>query len=97
MMETKCIAMDSVVTATPEQVSCGLESEVVVLSLESGEYFGLNPVAASVWNHVQEPRTVAELRDALLDEYDGVTPEECARGVLALLREMAELRLICVH
>ncbi|MBD0321274.1 MAG: PqqD family protein [Gemmatimonadetes bacterium] len=97
MMEARSIAADSLVSATEEQVSCDLDAEVVVLSLVSGEYFGLNPVAASMWKLLQRPRTVGELRDALLGEYEGVSAEECEAEVLSLLEEMAELELVRVH
>jgi hypothetical protein len=90
------ISLDSVVVASPEQVSCELADEVVVLSLRTGEYHGLNPVAASIWGLIQGPRTVAELRDALLAEFDGVTPEQCEAELLALLAQMVELALVDV-
>ena len=96
-METRSVAPDSLVSATEEQVSCDLDGEVVVLSLESGEYFGLNPVAASLWKLLQAPRTVTQLRDALLAEYEGVGAAECEEEVLSLLEEMAELGLVRVH
>ena len=86
--------LDSVVVATREQTSCDLDSEMVILSLETGEYFGLDPVGASIWKHIQTPCTVRELRDALLAEYDAVSPDECLDGVVALLEEMEALRLV---
>lgn len=79
--------------ATKEQVSCDLAGEAVVLNLGSGEYFGLDPVGARVWNLIQEPRRVRELRDSLLEEYD-VEPDVCGRDLLELLKEMAAEGLI---
>ena len=54
------------VRARVEQVSCELGDEAVILNLEDGAYYGLNEVAARVWKIVQEPRTVGEIRDALM-------------------------------
>ena len=90
------LSMSSTVVATTQQVSADLTGEVVILSLQTGEYYGLDPIAADIWNLVQKPLTVAELRDALLLQYEGVTPAECADQVLALLSEMAELELILI-
>ena len=88
------IAPESRVTVSANQVASEVADEVIILSLENGEYFGLNPVAARVWSLVQEPCTVAELCTTLLAEFTGVTPEACRDQVIALLEEMAALALV---
>ena len=90
------ISMDLVVHAADEQVSCELSGEVVVLSLRSGEYFGLNPVAAAVWALVQSPRTVLEIRDALLEQFAGVSEEKCTEELLPLIEELRVMELVTV-
>lgn len=64
------------VVATKEQVSSVLAGEAVILDLKSGVYYGLNDVGARIWNLLQEPRKVDEIRDTLLAEYS-VEPEQC--------------------
>lgn len=86
--------MNSCIVASKEHISCNLDDEVVLLSLQTGEYYGLNIVAASIWTLIQEPRPVSGVRDTLLLEYDGITPEACGEQVLALLTEMLQLHLI---
>lgn len=58
------------VVVTKNQVSCDLDGETAILNLENGVYYGLNPVGARIWNFLQEPRTFAEIRGVLLEEYD---------------------------
>ena len=64
------ISSQSIVVAVSEQVSCPLGDESAILNLKNSVYYGVNPVAATVWKLVQQPRSVDELRDALVDEYD---------------------------
>lgn len=90
------LAPTSVVTISPDQVSCELSGEVVVLSLKSGEYFGLNPVAAAVWNLLQSPRSIAEVGDALLQQFAGVSREQCIQEVTALVAELRGMELVMV-
>ena len=87
-------ATDTRFLASPDQVYCEVASEAVLLSLETGEYFGLNEVAASVWRLIQTPRTLEELLDALLDEYEGVDRCTCTEQVVTLLDEMTALGLV---
>lgn len=88
------LALDTRVVASSQQVSCDLASEAVLLSLHDGEYYGLNEVAATIWKLVQEPRTVVEIRDALLEEYSDIHADECQSAVLNFLGEMMSLQMV---
>lgn len=79
--------------ATPEQVSSDLAGESVILNLKTGMYFGLNEVGASVWNLLQQPRSVTDICTQILEEYE-VESEQCERDVLTLLHELIESDLI---
>ena len=87
------VSISSSVVATSEQASSDLEGEAVILNLKSGAYYGLNAVGARIWNLLQEPRTVSEIRDTLLAEYE-VEPQQCDRELLALLQQLEAEGLI---
>jgi hypothetical protein len=84
---------ETVVRAARSQVSTVLDGEAVLLELSRGVYFGLNEVGTVVWQLVQEPRTVASIRDAVCEEYD-VTRERCLADVSSLLERMREEGLV---
>jgi len=77
-------------------MSCDLDDEAVVLSLEGGVYFGLNPVGTRIWRLVQQPRTVREVRDCLVGEYD-VDPRRGERDLLAFLGQLVAKGLVTVN
>ncbi len=81
------LSLHSVVVATSEQVSCPLDDESAILNLKNSVYYGMNPVGTRVWNLLQKPKRIVELRDALLEEYD-VDAERCERDLLDLLEQM---------
>lgn len=90
------ISQSSTVVAVKEQVSSELEGESVILNLKSGTYYGLNNVGARIWNLIQEPKQVSEVREAILEEYE-VEPEHCDRDILELLQQLANVELIEVR
>jgi hypothetical protein len=91
---TNSFALDTRVVASSQQVSCDVASEAVLLSMHDGEYYGLNEVAATIWRLIQRPRTIRDIRDALLDEYSGIDHDECQRAVLDFLGEMLALHMV---
>lgn len=66
---------DTRLVAARDQVSCELDGQAVILGLMDGVYYGLNPVGATVWAMLERgPHTVAQLRDAVTDEFEVDAP-----------------------
>lgn len=89
----EAISVHSIVVAAKNQVSCALGEESAILNMQNSVYYGMNSVGTRVWNLLQQPKTIREIRDVLVDEYD-VTPEECERDLLELLGQMKTEGLI---
>ena len=86
---------DTVVVANPDAMTSSVGIETVILHFTAGTYFGLDEVGTRIWQLVQERRSVREIRDALLEEYD-VDEARCDRAVHSLLASLAEHGLITV-
>jgi hypothetical protein len=70
-----------------------LGDELVALEPTAGECFGFNSVATTVWRELREPKSIEQLREALLNEYD-VSPEQCERELRELLAELGAKGLV---
>lgn len=81
------LSLDCIVVAVKEQVSCALGEEAAILHMKNSVYYGLNPVGARVWNLLRQPRSVRELCDIIVDEYD-VERGRCERDIFGLLEQM---------
>ena len=90
------VSLSSIVAASADQLSCELGGETAILNTRSGRYFGVEGVGARIWNLIQGPAKVAEVRDALLAEYE-VATEQCEAELLELLERLAGAGLIEVH
>jgi hypothetical protein len=90
------LSTDSIVVATSEQVSAHLDDEVVILGFRSGSYYGLDQVGLFIWDLLQEPRKVSDIRDAIVAEYE-VTAAQCEGDLLVLLNELAAKQLVDIQ
>lgn len=62
---------DTIIQKSENVLSSALGSESVILDHEQGLYFGLEEVGSYVWEKIQEDNyTVAQLKEAILNEYD---------------------------
>jgi hypothetical protein len=89
----RTIWLGSTVVAAEGQVSSEIGEEVAILDLKAGTYYGLDTVGARVWELIQGPKSVGEIRNILLDEYE-VEPKRCERDLLALLQTLVNEGLV---
>lgn len=74
-------------------ISGRLHDELVMMDIEQGKYFSLNPVATRIWDLLEEPLLIDELCKYLMDEYE-VELAECHSEVSEHLGEMVRLGLV---
>ena len=66
---------------------------MVILNFADEVYYGLDGVGARVWELLGEPRTLAELRDAVTAEYE-VDAATVEADLQELLEDLATRRLV---
>jgi hypothetical protein len=74
-------------------ISGRLHDELVMMDLDQGKYFSLNPVATRIWDLLEKTMAADELCIVLIDEYD-VEPERCRIEVEEHLAGMVRLGLV---
>jgi hypothetical protein len=73
-----------------------IDQEMVLLDLESGEYYGLNEVGARIWTLLLEGKSLAQVLDTMVEEFE-VTPEHLRGDIqrfLILMRDRGLIELV---
>jgi hypothetical protein len=78
---------------TPSVRAVSMDGELVMMGEEQGEYYGLRDVAALLWQHLEQPRTLEELCGLVAEEY-AVTAEGCRADVRAFLDQLRAKDLV---
>lgn len=65
----------------------------VVFNVNNRRYYDFDALAAYVWQLIQQPRTLTEIRDAIAEKF-GFEPDYSERHVRLLLEQMEEEGLI---
>lgn len=72
-----------------------LGDEVVMLSIEQGRYFGLNPVGSEIWEFLEEPKIVTDIVQHLSTKYV-VETDTCMHDVLEFLDDMVAKKIVTI-
>ena len=84
------------VSASKDAVACEFGNGLALLDMRSNVYYSLNSVGAYIWELIQEPKPISEIRSAVLDRYN-VEPERCKADVDGLLKGLADAGLARLH
>ncbi|WP_337848453.1 PqqD family peptide modification chaperone [Sphingomonas sp.] len=86
---------DSCISRNGDILHSAIGDETVMMSVAAGEFYDLDPVAGRIWQLLEVPGTVAQLRDRLCAEFE-VDPATCEADVLLFLGELQALDLVRV-
>lgn len=89
------ISLDSQVRVSDDAIFRELDGEAVILQLEAGVYFGLDPVGTRLWQLIEEHGSLRPVVDAALSEFD-VERGDLERDLLDLVRVLADKQLVTV-
>lgn len=96
MAETTSLPLTSIVSASPQQVSCELHGEAAILNLKNGKYYTLNAVGARIWELVQSPVEVVSIYDTISREYS-VDRGHIEIDIERLIHDLAKNELLVIN
>ena len=87
------VSLQTTVRASDDVVVRELDGEAVLLNLESGMYFGLDPVGTRVWQLIDQHHRLSAVVKSMCEEFDA-PPETIERDVLRLVSELVEKGIV---
>jgi len=92
---TQAINTNSIIQRNDDLVQAEIDGETVIMSIDNGEYYGLDIIASHIWKIIETPLMISVICEKLAAEYD-VTEETCLSDVLIFLNDMAEHNIVSV-
>lgn len=87
------IGPDTVLQRRNDLLFNEIDGEVVMLSVENSEYYGINKVGSRIWELLEQPIQLEKLICKLENEYS-VTKEQCANDINAFIQKLIEKSLV---
>lgn len=77
----------------PNQVFSEIDDEIILLSIDNGEYYNLNNIGGEIWHILKKDTSYQKLIQTLMQTY-GVSEEICMLDINAFLRESVKKGII---
>lgn len=74
-------------------IASEVDGELVLISIQDGKYFGLDPVGSEIWRLLEEPHSTTALIETLKGQFDG-DAAEIEADALTFIEELASHALL---
>lgn len=91
----KVLNLQSIVAQNKEILSTSLDEETILLSIVTNKYYGMDTTAHRIWDLLAEPRTVGEIVNLLIDEFE-VDFTTCEKDVLSFLNDLKNEKILVI-
>ncbi len=92
-MSQNQITPNTVISRSETLLFNNLGDDVVMMDIEQGSYYGLEEVAARIWELTENPVSVASICETLISEYD-VPEQKCEQEVTAFIDDLINRKII---
>lgn len=73
-----------------------LDGEKVMMDMEKGKYLMLNEVATRIWDIVEEVKSIDEIINILLEEYE-IEKKTCEEQVVTFIQQLVDSNLLSIE
>lgn len=87
------ITLETKVAQSQDIMASSVDSEVVMANISTDKYYGLNPVSTRIWQLLEQPKSLVEVCDVLVEQYD-VDKQICQNDVLTFVRKMVDEQIL---
>ena len=88
MAKQTIVELNSRIARSREVVSTEVDGEVVMMSVEQGNYSGLDGIGSEIWHLLESPLRVSDICDQMMARYH-VEKDVCEKDVLTFLNDLA--------
>ena len=88
--------LHSVVRRDPDVIAAEAGEDVVMVSIDKGQYYGVSEVAREIWRAIERPKMVSDLIADLVANYN-VDRTLCEKETLLFLEQLMAEHLLQVR
>lgn len=96
MNDRQNMGKNRAVKRNDELIVASIDGELVMLSVEKGQYFGIEGVGTRIWELLESPKTEDSIIESIIEEFE-VDEATCRRDVVEFLDRMLEMELIVLE
>lgn len=87
------ITLSTRLSRIPELIATEMDGDLVMMSIEKGQYYGIGGIGSRVWTLLETPMSIAELARVIQQEYE-IDAATCQADLLTFAQKLLEHGLV---
>lgn len=87
------IGINSKIVRIDDFISSKMDDETIMLNIDKGEYYGINPIGSRIWELLEKPLTILELSNLLINEFD-IDIDNCKKDVSVFIQHLQNKNMV---
>ena len=84
---------NSIVIRSQDLISSDIDSEIVMLSIKNGKYYGLNITGSHIWMLLQSSISIKDICNLLVKEFT-IDQHQCMQEVMIFINTLIDKNLV---
>jgi hypothetical protein len=89
------LTLNSIIQRDSEVISAEADQDLIMVSVATGNYYGISTVAREIWDAIERPKRVSDLVDDLTASYE-IDSFSCEEQTLSFLEALLDEGLLQV-
>lgn len=77
----------------PDLIAAPMDGDLVMMCIESGNYYGVGGVGPRIWELLEQPVTVEAITAVICNQFD-VDADRCRPDIAAFVRQLLDAGLV---
>ena len=90
------LSLQSTVSRSPDIASEEIDGDRIMMDLNDGSFFGLNPVGAAIWDLLEKPTPIHAIIAHIQDIFD-IPAQQCQSDILNFIAAMADKKTVSIE
>lgn len=92
-MSSTRIASTTLLKRNPDMVAANIDGDVVMMSVDQGQYYGITGVGSRAWELLEEPISIDDIIEIICHEYE-TDPASCREDMSNFVQELMKNDLV---
>ena len=90
------ISIKSIISQNPDMIASEIDGEAVMMSIEHGSYYGMNPVASSIWASAEKSVSAETICKNIFAQYE-ISFEQCQKDTMKFIEDLIQKEILILH
>lgn len=85
---------ETTIKRNPDMLSVDMDGETVMMSIENGNYFGINAVGSFIWERLESDQTIKSICNAVSEHFNVANMDNLENEIITYIEDLEDQNML---